>query len=70
MRASHAAAGERYSDGYDKVTGEPVRIDDEFIVGEDAMVAPANGEVAEENVNCRCGMVYEVLPESEEDDND
>ena len=70
VRDSHAAAGERYSDGYDKVTGEPVRIDDEFIVGEDSMVAPANGEVAEENVNCRCGMVYEVLPESEEDDND
>jgi hypothetical protein len=66
-RATHMLAADRYSDGYDKETGDPMLIDDEFEVGDDFMVAPANGEEAEENCNCRCGMVYEILTEGEEE---
>jgi hypothetical protein len=60
-RATHAAAGERYADGTDAETGEPMTLDKEFNVGEDKMLHPAGGQIAEENCNCRCGMVYEMI---------
>lgn len=33
-------------------------IDEEFIVGKDRMIAPGNGQIAKENINCRCTMYY------------
>ena len=65
-RATHAAAGERYADGTDAETGEPMTLDKEFNVGEDKMLHPAGGQIAEENCNCRCGMVYEMLDKTED----
>lgn len=65
-RETHAEAGGRYSDGYDAETGEPMTLDKEFEVGDDKMLHPAGGQIAEENCNCRCGMVYEVLDKSEQ----
>jgi len=65
-RDTHREAGERYSDGRDSEDGQPMRIDDEFEVGDDRMTAPGGGTLAAENCNCRCGLVYEVIAESEE----
>lgn len=65
VRETHAVAAERYSDGYDADTGNPMRLEDKFEVGSDSMVVPATGSIAEENVNCRCGLVYEILPAAE-----
>ena len=65
-RETHREAGERYSDGRDSEDGQPMRIDDEFEVGDDRMTAPGGGTLAAENCNCRCGLVYEVIAESEE----
>ena len=50
-RDTHAKAGEDYADG--------VELDEDFKVGDDTMDAPGNGELAEENCNCRCSMVYD-----------
>jgi len=65
-RETHREAGGRYSDGRDSEDGQPMRIDDEFEVGDDRMTAPGGGTLAEENCNCRCGLVYEVIAEPEE----
>jgi hypothetical protein len=64
-RETHQAAGERYADGYDKETGEVMGLDDLFEVGDDQMDSPGNGDDAGENVNCRCGMVYEIIRDEE-----
>lgn len=61
VRETHKAAGERYSDGYDGVTGKLMDINAEFVVGEDRMMSPGDGDLAEEVCNCRCTMVYEIV---------
>ena len=61
VREDHAAAGERYSDGYDGDTDNIMGVDDEFVVGSDKMVAPGNGDDADENCNCRCGIFWIVI---------
>jgi HK97 family phage portal protein len=61
VRDTHAEAGERYSDGYDGDSGKVMGIDDDFVVGSDRMVSPAAGNVAEENINCRCTLAWEVI---------
>ncbi len=50
-RDTHAQAGEDYADG--------IPLEDDFKVGADTMQAPGNGDLPEENCNCRCSMVYE-----------
>lgn len=45
-RPTHQEAGEKYSEG--------VPLDQDFEVGEDVMDVPGNGQLAEENCNCRC----------------
>jgi HK97 family phage portal protein len=60
-RDTHRAAGERYSDGYDSETEEVMSLDKEFIVGNDSMLTPGDGSEAEENCNCRCTILYEVI---------
>jgi hypothetical protein len=45
-RPTHVQAGNDYADG--------IGIDENFKVGDDEMDAPGNGQLAEENVNCRC----------------
>jgi HK97 family phage portal protein len=61
VRETHKEAGERYSDGYDRDTKEIMGPDDEFEIGEDKMVAPGNGKLAEENCGCRCGIGWEPI---------
>ena len=61
VRETHAEAGDRYSDGTDAKTGKPMLIDDEFEIGSDKMDAPAGGDEAEENINCRCTMGWEPI---------
>jgi len=56
-RQSHQEAGYDYS--------EPVPIDEVLEVGDDKMLAPAGGELAEENVNCRCMLVYDKMSTGE-----
>ena len=65
VREDHAAAGERYSDGYDGDTDNIMGVDDEFVVGSDKMVAPGNGDDADENCNCRCGIFWTVINKGE-----
>jgi HK97 family phage portal protein len=60
-RDTHREAGERYSDGYDSETGEVMGLDKEFQVGTDSMLTPGDGSEAEENCNCRCTILYEVI---------
>ena len=60
-RETHQAAGERYSDGTDGETGELMTTDKKFTVGKDTMLSPGNGDEAEENCNCRCGLEYEIV---------
>jgi len=62
-RETHLLASERYSDGYDGDTDKVMNIDDVFHVGNDQMLSPAGGQVAEENCNCRCAMVWEPIKE-------
>lgn len=64
-RETHVIASERYSDGYDRETKEPMYVDVEFEVGNDVMFAPGGGSLAEENCNCRCGIVFEIFSEGE-----
>jgi regulator of replication initiation timing len=54
-RETHRAAGERYSD--------PIALDDDFEVGQDKMQSPGTGDSAEENCNCRCGIVFMPMEE-------
>ena len=61
VRDSHQAAGERYADGTDAEDGEVMGVDDEFEVGDDKMVAPGNGDEADENCGCRCGVAWMVI---------
>lgn len=56
-RETHQQAGYDYS--------EPVPIDEVFEVGDDKMLAPAGGDLAEENVNCRCMLVYDKMSTGE-----
>lgn len=50
VRESHQEAERVYESGID--------IKKNFVVGSDNMDAPCNGSVAEENINCRCGLYY------------
>jgi len=52
VRDSHKIAGEVYNEG------NAIPIDDEFAVGADSMIAPGNGSIAGENINCRCTIGY------------
>lgn len=61
VRDTHAAAGERYSDGYDGDTDKIMGVDDEFVVGADSMTAPGNGNEADECCGCRCGIGWEPI---------
>ena len=54
-RETHRAAGERYSD--------PIALDDDFEVGQDKMQSPGTGDLADENCNCRCGIVFMPMEE-------
>jgi hypothetical protein len=51
-RDTHQEAGQRYNEA------AAIPIDEEFKVGDDAMDAPGGGELAEENINCRCTLGY------------
>ena len=51
VRDTHLAAENRYAE-------KGIGVDELFEVGEDVMVAPGNGSVAAENVNCRCTLTY------------
>lgn len=53
VRDTHADAHGRYQ-------SQPISLFEEFEVGGDRMLAPGQGSLAEENINCRCTMV-EVL---------
>ena len=50
VRDTHREAEARYADG--------IPIDEQFEVGNDKMDAPGNGELPEENINCRCTQVF------------
>ena len=65
VRDTHAAAGERYSDGYDGDTDKIMGVDDKFVVGSDKMVAPGNGDEADENCACRCGIFWTPISKGE-----
>jgi phage portal protein BeeE len=51
-RETHLVADMPYGEG----NGIPV--DASFVVGEDSMIAPGNGNIAAENINCRCTVYY------------
>ena len=50
VRDDHEQAEDDYEDG--------IEIDELFDVGGDKMDAPGDGSDADENVNCRCGLIY------------
>jgi len=50
-RASHAVADTKYAK-------KGISIKSKFRVGQDSMVAPGQGSVAGENINCRCTLYY------------
>jgi HK97 family phage portal protein len=54
-RDTHQLAGRDYAEG--------ISIDELFEVGEDKMLSPGDGDLAEENINCRCTMVYDIAEE-------
>jgi len=49
-RETHAEADRNYADG--------IPIDEDFQVGDDTMPCPGNGQLPEENINCRCTLLY------------
>ena len=49
-RPTHQQAGKDYEGG--------VPLDEDFEVGDDVMDVPGNGQLAEENINCRCTLGY------------
>ena len=55
-----AALDERTRETHDIADGQVKDLDQEFIVGDDSMMAPAQGGLPEENINCRC-TITEVL---------
>jgi hypothetical protein len=50
-RPTHQAADLKYN-------ANPIGIDEDFEVGADHMLCPGNGELAEENVQCRCTQIF------------
>jgi HK97 family phage portal protein len=55
-----AALDEVTRETHEEANGQIVGLDEEFIVGFDSMLTPCTGNLAEENVNCRC-TITEVL---------
>ena len=55
-----AALDERTRETHEFVHGQIIPLDQEFEVGDDYMMAPAQGGLPEENINCRC-TITEVL---------
>ena len=55
-----AALDERTRETHEEANGQIVGLTEEFIVGFDSMLTPCTGNLAEENVNCRC-TITEVL---------
>ena len=52
-RETHLDADTRYKDG--------IAITELFQVGKDKMLHPGGGDIAEENINCRCTMYYSTI---------
>ncbi len=52
-RATHLEADTRYKEG--------IPINELFQVGQDTMLHPGGGKIAEENINCRCTMYYSKI---------
>jgi phage portal protein BeeE len=50
VRESHQQADKNYSGG--------IPIDEMFQIDGDEMLAPGSGQLAEENINCRCTLIY------------
>lgn len=50
VRDTHREAEMKYTNG--------IPIDEQFEVGNDKMDAPGNGNLAEENINCRCTQIF------------
>ena len=65
-KQSQVVTGKRWLAALDESTRETHefahrqerKLGEEFIVGGDSMLAPAQGSLPEENVNCRCTMTY------------
>ena len=55
-----AALDERTRETHDFADGQVKNLDQEFEVGDDHMMAPGQGGLPEENINCRC-TITEVL---------
>ena len=51
-RDTHIEAGKRYDEN------NPIPVNEDFQVGQDTMIAPGNGSLPGENINCRCNMGY------------
>jgi len=55
VRDTHIAAESKYAAGG---SPGPIAVNGVFKVGGDTMEAPGNGSLPEENINCRCTMIF------------